>query len=393
MQKKVITVLSYVLVALLSCAVTLGVTVVGDRQGQSDPQKNNNKLQELQALIDRVFIGEVDDVLLQDEAAEAMIQALGDRWSYYMTQQEYKDYQDKMANSYVGIGITVQLQADGSGIRVTKVTNGSPAQEAGIHADDVVIAVEGQSIANMTLAQITPLIKGEAGTKVQLTVLRDGQELEMTVERRKIQTPVATGKLLEGNIGLVQIVNFDSRCADETMAVVNDLLEQGAEKLIFDVRNNPGGYKSQLVKLLDQLLPQGLLFRSEYYDGTVLDDHSDAACLDVPMAVLVNGSSYSAAEFFAAALREYDWATVVGTQTCGKGYFQNVFPLSDGSAAAISTGKYYTPKGVSLAEVGGLTPDHVVEIDDKTAAAIASGILDPMEDPQILAAIEALKGE
>lgn len=393
MQKKVITVLSYVLVALLSCAVTLGVTVVGDRQGQSDPQKNNNKLQELQALIDRVFIGEVDDVLLQDEAAEAMIQALGDRWSYYMTQQEYKDYQDKMANSYVGIGITVQLQADGSGIRVTKVTNGSPAQEVGIHADDVVIAVEGQSIANMTLAEITPLIKGEAGTKVQLTVLRDGQELEMTVERRKIQTPVATGKLLEGNIGLVQIVNFDSRCADETMAVVNDLLEQGAEKLIFDVRNNPGGYKSQLVKLLDQLLPQGLLFRSEYYDGTVLDDHSDAACLDVPMAVLVNGSSYSAAEFFAAALREYDWATVVGTQTCGKGYFQNVFPLSDGSAAAISTGKYYTPKGVSLAEVGGLTPDHVVAIDDKTAAAIASGILDPMEDPQILAAMEALKGE
>ena len=237
MQKKVITVLSYVLVALLSCAVTLGVTVAEEKQEQS-------KLQELQALIDRVFIGEVDDVLLQDEAAEAMIQALGDRWSYYMTQQEYKDYQDKMANSYVGIGITVQLQEDGSGIRVTKVTNGSPAQEVGIHADDVVIAVEGQPIANMTLAQITPLIKGEAGTKVKLTVLRDGQELEMTVERRKIQTPVATGKLLEGNIGLVQIVNFDSRCADETMAVVHDLLEQGAEKLIFDVRNIPAAIKA-----------------------------------------------------------------------------------------------------------------------------------------------------
>lgn len=386
MQKKVITILSYVLVALLSCAVTLGVTVADEKQEQS-------KLQELQALINQVFIGEVDNVFIQDEAADAMIQALGDRWSYYMTQQEYKDYQDKMANSYVGIGITVQLQEDGSGIRVTKVTNGSPAQEVGIQADDVVIAVEGQSIANMALAEITPLIKGEAGTKVKLTILRDGQELELSVERRKIQTPVATGKLLEGNIGLVQIVNFDSRCADETMAVVRDLLDQGAEKLIFDVRNNPGGYKSQLVKLLDQLLPKGLLFRSEYYDGTVLDDYSDAACLEVPMAVLVNGSSYSAAEFFAAALREYDWATVVGTQTCGKGYFQNVYPLSDGSAAAISTGKYYTPKGVSLAEVGGLTPDHVVEVDEKTASAIASGILDPMEDPQILAAIAALKGE
>ena len=111
------------------------------------------------------------------------------------------------------------------------------------------------------------------------------------------------------------------------------------------------------------------------------------------MAVLVNGGSYSAAEFFAAALREYDWATVVGTQTCGKGYFQNVYPLNDGSAVAISTGKYYTPKGVSLAEVGGLTPDVVVKVDDETAKAIQAGTLDPMEDPQILAAIKALKGE
>ena len=310
-----------------------------------------------------------------------------------MTPQEYLDYQDTMANSYVGIGITVQQKEDGSGILVIKVTAGGPAQEAGIQVDDVLIAVEGNSILGKTVSEVSSLIKGQAGTKVKLTFLRDGQELEMEVERRKIETPVATGTMLEGNIGLVKIVNFDSRCADETMAAVNALLDQGAEQLIFDVRHNPGGYKSQLVKLLDQLLPKGLLFRSEYYDGTVLDDNSDDACLDVPMAVLVNGSSYSAAEFFAAALREYDWATVVGTQTCGKGYFQNVYPLSDGSAAAISTGKYYTPKGVSLAEVGGLTPDKVVEVDAKTAAAISAGILDPMEDPQILAAIEALKGE
>ena len=199
--------------------------------------------------------------------------------------------------------------------------------------------------------------------------------------------------MLEGKIGLVQIVNFDSRCAAETIAVIESLVDQGAEKLIFDVRNNPGGYKSELVKTLDYLLPEGLLFRSEYYDGTRLDDNSDEKCLDMPMAVLVNGDSYSAAEFFAAALRDYDWATVVGNQTCGKGYFQNTFELLDGSAIALSVGKYYTPGGVSLAEVGGLTPDRIVEVDEKTDAAIYAGTLDPMEDPQILAAIEELNAE
>ena len=196
--------------------------------------------------------------------------------------------------------------------------------------------------------------------------------------------------MLENNIGLVTIVNFDSRCADETIAAMESLLDQGAQKLIFDVRYNPGGYKDELVKVLDYLCPEGLLFRSEYYNGKIEDDMSDAGCLNVPMAVLVNGSSYSAAEFFAAALRDYDKAVIVGEQTCGKGYFQSTFRLKDGSAVGLSIGKYYTPGGVSLADVG-VTPDVTVEVDAETAAKIYSGMLDPMEDPQILAAIDALK--
>lgn len=384
MKKTVIKVLSYVLVALLSCGVTLGVVALSVQNEQS-------KLEQLESLIDQVFIGDADHGALEDAAANAMVDALGDRWSYYMTAQEYLSYKEQMANAYVGIGITVQLRQDGTGIDVTQVTAGGPAQEAGVLAGDVIVAVEGQSVAGMALADVSAMIKGEAGTRVRITVLRDDQRTELTVERRQIQTAVATGTMLEGNIGLVKIVNFDSRCAEETIAVIESLCKQGAGKLIFDVRYNPGGYKKELVEVLDYLLPKGLLFRSEYYDGTVIDDDSDADCLSMPMAVLVNGSSYSAAEFFAAALRDYDWATVVGTQTCGKGYFQNSYELKDGSAVAISIGKYYTPKGVSLAEVGGLTPDIVVEVDDETAAAIYAGSMDPMKDPQILAAIEALK--
>ena len=388
MKNTILKVLSYVLVALVACGMTLMLT----QPEQVTPGlQTPSKLEELKDLINDRFIGEVDEDVLDDAAANAMIQALGDRWSYYMTAEDYSNHLDQMANSYVGIGISVQLREDGQGITVTQVATGGPAEEAGVLAGDIITAVNDQTIGGMALADITPLIKGEEGTTVDLTLTRGEESLELTVQRRRIETVVASGTMLEGNVGLVKITNFDSRCADETIAVIEDLMKQGAEALIFDVRYNPGGYKRELVKLLDYLLPEGLLFRSEYYDGTTDEDRSDAACLNIPMAVLINGSSYSAAEFFAAALSEYDYAVTVGTQTCGKGYFQTSFRLSDGSAVNLSVGKYYTPNGVSLAEVGGLTPDVVKEVSQEIEVAIYAGTIDPMEEPQILAAMDALK--
>ena len=209
--------------------------------------------------------------------------------------------------------------------------------------------------------------------------------------RKKIQVIVAKGEMLPDNIGLVTIKNFDERCAEETLAAIDSLVEQGAKALVFDVRFNPGGYKKELVKILDRLLPEGPIFRSISYTGEETVDHSDADCLEIPMAVLVNSSSYSAAEFFAAALREYEKAVVVGEATTGKSYFQTTFRLSDGSAVGLSVGKYCTPQGVSLAEVGGLKPDVDVPVDDETFGKIYSGLVKPEEDPQIQAAIGALK--
>lgn len=385
MKSKTLRVLSYILVALLSAALTL--TVVLWRI-----QKDYGKLEQLEDLILDKFIGEADATAMEDAAAEAMVNALGDRWSYYIPADEYADYLAQMNNAYVGIGVTIQAEENGAGLKVVEVTAGGPAEEAGVLAGDVIVGVDDQSIVGMELADIRNRIRGEAGTQVKLTVSREGTEHSFTVTRRQIQTIVASGVMLEDGIGLVTIENFDSRCAEETIAAIEALLAQGAEKLIFDVRFNPGGYKDELVKVLDYLLPEGVLFRSELYDGTTEEDRSDAACLDIPMAVLVNGDSYSAAEFFAAALREYEKGIVVGQQTVGKGYFQNTFRLQDGSAVGLSVGKYYTPKGVSLAGVG-ITPDAVVEVDDETAARIYYGLLDPMEDPQILAAVEALKAK
>ena len=265
--------------------------------------------------------------------------------------------------------------------------------KAGILAGDIITEVDGKQIKQLSVDAVSELIRGEEGTEVSLTVLRKEQKLQFSVTRMHIEVPVAQGQMLENSIGLVKINNFDDRCAEETIAAIEELVGQGAKALIFDVRGNPGGFKTELVKVLDYLLPEGPLFRSLYYTGKEEVDNSDAKHLDLPMAVLINGRSYSAAEFFAAALEEYDWAVLVGEPTVGKSYFQQTVRLDDGSAVALSVGKYTTPKGVSLAEEGGLKPEIQVEVDKETANKIYAGTLAPEEDPQIQAAIEALMPE
>ena len=384
MKNTIQKVLSYVLVAAIASGTTLMCCFFDMRNDQP------SKLQELQAIVEYYFIGEADTYAIEEAAASAMIEALKDRWSFYMSAEEYLGYQDTMANSYVGVGVTVQVRKDGTGLDVISVSANGPAESAGILSGDVLIAVDGTSLAGKTSEDARLLIRGEENTQVVLTVDRNGQTLEFTVTRRSFQVPVAVGKMLEDKIGLVTIENFDSRCAQETIAAIESLRQQGATALIFDVRNNPGGYKHEMVQVLDYLLPAGELFRSEDYRGQTSVDYSNEAFLDMPMAVLINGNSYSAAEFFAAALDEYDAAIVVGEKTTGKGYFQSTFQLSDGSAVNLSIGKYFTPKGVSLAGVG-LQPQVEQLVDEHTAYLIAVDALDPMEDPQILAAVNALK--
>ena len=385
-MKKVWKFLSYVLVAVLASLGTLAMNV-------DDTSAEMRKLMELQQLLDQKFIGESDIKAMTDAAAEGMVASLNDRWSHYIPADQYGQYLDQMNNSYVGVGITIQLTENDTGIDVIQVTEGGPAQEAGVLAGDVLIAVNGESILGLTTDEVKTKVVGDAGTFVSLTFRRAGRELTLEVERRVVNTPVAAGEMLEGMVGLVTIVNFDARCADETIAAMEALLNQGARALIFDVRFNPGGYKRELVEILDYLLPEGPLFRSLDYRGNESVDKSDENFLDLPMAVLVNQDSYSAAEFFAAALREYEAAVVVGLPTTGKGYFQNALRLSDGSAVNLSVGKYFTPNGVSLADVGGLTPDVTVEIDDETAFNIYAGLLPPGEDPQVQAAMEELMAD
>ena len=377
-MKKTLNIIVYILLVVM---IIVNVTLITRDLGP------DSKLEQMEDLIQNKFIEDTDSVALEDAAAYAMVDAMGDRWSYYIPAADYESHQEQMKNAYVGIGITILFEEEQPGILIQQVTKGGPAEEAGLLAGDVILEIAGVSTGNMDATGARELVRGKEGTSVELKILRNAEELNFTVERRTIETVVAEGRMLEDNIGYIHIYNFDTRCADETIAAIESLLDQGAEKLIFDVRYNPGGYAHELVEVQDYLLPEGELFRTVDYAGREDVDMSDADCLDIPMAVLVNGDSYSAAEFFAAALRDYEAAFVVGEKTFGKGYFQTTYRLMDGSAVNISIGKYFTPKGVSLAGVG-ITPDIELTVDDDMHRAIYAGTLDPAEDPQIQAAIE-----
>lgn len=351
----------------------------------------HEKLDEIVALLNEVYVDGYDTDKLGDYLAQAAVAATGDRWSYYVSAEDYDAFVESNENAYVGIGVTVESSDDlTDGVQITKVTPNSPAEQAGIEADDRIYAVEGETVESLGLDETKNRIRGEEGTEVTLTILRGEKKFDVTVKRASVEVEVVKYSMLDGSIGYIKINNFEANSADRTIEAIDALRGQGAKALVFDLRFNPGGRKDELVRVLDDLLPEGPLFRSVDYKGNESVDYSDADCVELPMAVLVNGDSYSAAEFFAAALQEYDWATVVGTKTCGKANYQQTFRLSDGSAVAVSTGHYQTPHGVTLANVG-VTPDEIVEVDNKTYLELYKEAVAVKDDAQLQAAIKAVK--
>ncbi len=315
---------------VMTTSVIIGsstTTSSADATVESEIQLGADKYTEILSLIENYFIGEdIDLTQINDAMADAIITALGDRWSYYISAEDYQAYIENINNAYVGVGITItaQYDDDGSfiGYLITEVLQNGPAEEAGVLAGDILIRVDGTDVTQITLSETKGLVKGEEGTTVDLTLFRDDGEITLTVGRRTVTTVPAEGQLLENGVGYIIIDNFDSGCYEAVKALIEELTEAGATSLLFDVRNNPGGLKSELTDLLDYLLPEGVIFHTLNYAGTEEIVTSDSDCIELPMAVLVNASSYSAAEYFACALQEYGVGIVVGEQTCGKGNYQ-----------------------------------------------------------------------
>ncbi len=344
---------------------------------------------EARAYIQQRYVGDMEDYSAVQSAVEGMVAGLGDRWSYYVSPEEMDAYYENLNNSYVGIGVTVTSTEEGN-LRVEKVSDGSGAADAGIQVGDEIIEVRGVPVSSQDQSYWVDVIRGEEGTSIQLTLRSEnGETRTVEVERRTVATVIVTGEMI-GDIGYIALENFNIGAADALIGMTREFIKAGATALVFDMRFNNGGRLSELVEILDYLLPEGEIFRCVSKAGEETVYTSDKSCVELPMAVLINDASYSAAEYFAAALQQYGVAVTVGTPTVGKGFAQNTFTLSDGSAIAISVLKYYTPNGESLAGVG-LTPDHEIDLSDEDYAARYYGQLAKEDDEQLQKALEVVK--
>ena len=320
---------------------------------------------EVKDYVDNNFVGEADYEKIDELLANYYVDLIEDKYSDYYTTEEYKSYMNKLTASFVGIGIACG-EKDGK-IHIEEVIKGSPAEEAGLLAGENIVAVGDIEVNEENYDEATAAVSGEKGTKVLLKVEDSlGNVREIEVERREIVTETIYSEMLEGDIGYIKITQFSTNTADKFIKAVDELLASGAKGLLFDVRNNSGGELNSVVNILDRILPQGPIVNIEYGTGAVETITStDDKKITLPMAVLINEKTASAAELFASALRDYNLASLYGTVTYGKGYMQRIVPLTNGAGLRLSIAKYNPPFGENYEGVG-VSPDVEVEDDAST---------------------------
>lgn len=341
-----------------------------NRVGGKDEYDEAMRYIEIKNIVDEQFIDPVDRNSMADSAAAAMIAGLGDKWSYYMSPNEYKAYQLSSTGEYSGIGMAI-LKEEGGGFEVISVNMDSPAALAGLTAGMVITSVDGEDLSDKTLDEARTLIRSKMNTKFELGVNRGKDTIE--VDCTGVYVSSVSYRLEKTMAGYIQIKNFEAGTAEDAMAAVEDLLNQGAIALVIDLRGNAGGLASEVATFLDYLLPNGVLFIQRDKSGHEDAAKSDGMCIQLPMCVLINGDTYGEAEVCAAALKEFQWATVMGEPTTGKTRTQETIVLSDGSAIRLSTGSYLTGSGVDISANGGVAPEYIIHNADPNAAGNTAG--------------------
>ncbi|MBR4941310.1 MAG: PDZ domain-containing protein [Clostridia bacterium] len=386
-----LTILLCVAVAAVSIGGTWYVTSSGYRKdNMGEDLSRYAKLNEIQKLLDEHYVGEYDEDEARDILSAAMLAGINDRWAYYTAAEDVQALTEDRSGSYSGIGVTVVQDADTGLLRITVVNEGSPAEEAGLQVLDQIYAVEGQLVSEIGMDATVALVRGEIGTKVNMAIIRNGIIYNFEVERAVVEQQSVKAEVLDGNVGYIRINSFTTVAASQFAQKLNTLLGLGVDSLIIDVRNNGGGSLNTLLSILDMLLPEGVVFIERDAAGNEVRYSTDSAYCDLPIVVLANGYSYSAAEYFAAVLQEKGRAWFIGEPTTGKGEGQSTFTLSDGSCVSFSTIKYFTPAGVSIGAQGGINPDQLVELTNEQLVAI--GTVEAENDPQIVAVLEYLAG-
>lgn len=353
-----------------------------------DQLRKYDKLMELETCVNQNFYKNHDEEAAMEGAMKGYVYGLDDPYSTYLTAEEYSDWQTMESGTQTGIGVTVQY--DEEGLLIVEVAEGYPADKSGMEVGDIITAVEGEKVSDTGYDEAVASVKGEENTEVQLTVMRDGEEMEFTVTRSEISVTTSEGQMLEGNIGYIRVSAFRENTDEQFLNALNRLMNEGAEAIIFDVRNNGGGMLSSLKEMLDSLLPEGNIAIATYGNGEVETIiKSDAEELDIPMAVIVNENTASAAELFAASLHDFDKAFLVGDTTYGKGIMQNTLELSDG-AITLTVATYQTVRGECYHETG-ITPDYEISLPENFVPDF--GNPDIKEDIQLRTAYEKIKKE
>lgn len=362
----------YVLLAfIIFVGGAIGITYkhMLDLVGGKDDFDEAKRYIEIKDVVEEQYIDEVSRQTLGDYAAAAMVSGLADKWSYYMSADEYKTYQLNSANEYSGIGMSIMKQDDGS-FQVVSVNADSPAGLAGLGAGDVITAVDGEDITSMSLDEARKLIRSKMNGKFTLGL---GRKNSIEVDCSSVYQSAVNYRLEKTEAGYIQILNFEAGSGDDAIVAVEDLLNQGAVALCIDLRGNPGGLDTECAKFLDYLLPNGTLFIETDKQGNEKVTTSDGMCIQLPMCVLVNAETFGEAEVCAAVLQEYQWATVLGEATTGKTRTQETIPLEGGSALRLSTGTYLTGNRTDISAKGGVVPDLILYNSDASATGTTDG--------------------
>lgn len=373
----------------------LGFISVGSYQGSGTgslmSQEVQDKIELLYTLVESNYYEDVDDQELVNGIYHGLLEGLGDPYSVYYTQEEYEDMMISTTGNYYGIGALLGQDPDTMVVTINHIYDGTPAKKAGLKDGDIIVEVNDMEATSMELSQLVTHIRGEEGTTVHLKIYREGEAdyLEFDVERAQVDIPTVESQMLTDEIGYIQVTEFSENTPEQFENAISDLQSQGMKKMIIDLRDNGGGILESCRQMLDVILPEGVVVYTEDKYGDRENYYSDGdSCLDMPIVVLVNGNSASASEIFAGAIRDYEYGTLIGTKTFGKGIVQNVRQLSDGSAVKMTIARYFTPNGDYIHGVG-IEPD--IELEYEYSGDTESDEYDYMADNQVVKAIEVLE--
>lgn len=347
------------------------------------------KLELLEQVINMYYMDEISVEDLQTGVYKGLLEGLGDPYSCYYTKEEFDDLMESTQGTYAGIGAVVQQNRKTMIITVVKPYVDAPAYNAGMLPGDIIYKVNGVDITGMEVDSVVALMKGEPGTEVMVTVVRDGvtDPIDLFITRAWIEIETVEYEMLEDNIGYILVSGFEEPTAGQFKNAIEELNGQGMKGLVIDLRDNPGGLLTSVVEMLDYLLPDDLIvYTEDKYGNREEYKGSDKHSVELPMTILINGNSASASEIFAAAMQDYKAATLIGTTSFGKGIVQSLIPFSDGTAIKVTVSRYFTPRGVCIHGVG-VTPDIEIDLAEELKQLV---VIEHAQDNQLQAAVEEL---